>query len=131
MSNQEESPRTNSGAILVGLILTFVGLAMLVDRTGISGIHLSSKLWPLVLIAFGCARLLAPPEPRNGQPRSRWTGIWFVYLGLWFFINEFRVLGFWYTTSWPLLIVGAGIGMIWRALEGSDRRVSQPIEGEK
>jgi hypothetical protein len=120
---------SSSGPILVGLILTFIGLAMLADRMGLSGIHLTGKWWPFVLIAFGLARLLAPSAPRKGQRRSRWTGIWLVYLGLWFFVNEFRVLGFWYNTSWPLLIVGAGIGMIWRAIEGTDRGSCQRVEG--
>jgi hypothetical protein len=82
------------------------------------------------MIAFGVSRLLAP-RTRNGKRPSRWTGIWFIYLGLWFFVNEFRVLGLWYNTSWPLLIVGTGIGMIWRAIEGADREVRQRIEGER
>lgn len=131
MSNQEEqSPRTDSGPILVGLIITFIGLALLADRAGISAIHLTGKLWPFVMIAFGLARLLAPPASRDGKRPSRWTGIWFIYLGLWFFVNEFRVFGLWYNTSWPLLIVGTGIGMIWRAIEGSERRPGQHVEGK-
>ena len=130
MSNEEETPRTNSGPVLVGLILTFVGLAMLADRTGISGgLHLAGKFWPFVMIAFGVTRLIAPSEPRTGHPPSKRTGIWFIYLGLWFFINEFHVFGLWYTTSWPLLIVGTGLGMIWRAIEASDRRSGQRTEG--
>ncbi len=132
MSNHDEdSPRPNSGAILVGLMLTFIGLALLADRTGFSAIHLTGKLWPFVMIAFGVSRLLAPPVLRDGKRPSRWAGIWFVYLGLWFFVNEFRVFGLWYNTSWPLLIVGTGIGMIWRAIEGSDRRSGQHLEEER
>jgi LiaF transmembrane domain len=118
MTNEEETPRINSGPVLVGLILTFVGLAMLADRTGISGgLHLAGKFWPFVMIAFGVTRVIAPPEPRMGHPPSKWTGIWFIYLGLWFFINEFHVF------------VGTGLGMIWRAIEASDRRSGQRTEG--
>jgi len=129
MSNPDESPRPDRGPILVGLVIIFAGLTMLADRTGISAIHLTSKSWPFVLIAFGLARLLAPSP--DGRPRSRWTGVWFIYLGAWFFVNEFRVLGLGYNTSWPLLIVGAGIGMIWRAIERADRGVGQRIEGSR
>ena len=130
MSNQEESSQPNGGAVLVGLILTLIGLALLADRTGLSTIHLTGKLWPFVMIAFGLARLLAPPASRDGERPSRWTGIWFIYLGLWFFVNEFRMFGLWYNTSWPLLVVGTGIGMIWRAIERSDRRGRQHVEEE-
>jgi hypothetical protein len=128
MSNQDEPRRADSGAILVGLVMLFAGLAILGDRIGISGIHVSGRFWPLVLIAFGSARFLAPPRHRDGRAGSRWTGVWFIYLGLWFFVNEFHLLGFRYGTSWPLLIVGAGIGIIWRAIEGPDRQTCQRIE---
>ena len=128
MSNQEQTPRTDSGPILVGLILTFIGLALLADKTGLTTLRLTGKFWPFVLIAFGLSRLLAPAF-RSEHPPSRWGGVWFIYLGLWFFVNEFHVFGLWYTTSWPLLIVGAGIGMIWRAIEGSERGLTDRIKG--
>jgi hypothetical protein len=128
MIKKEEPHGTDGGPILIGLIIIFVGLAMLADRSGISAIHLSGKYWPAVLIAFGCARLLTPRVRPDGQRPSRWTGVWFIYLGLWFFVNEFHVFGFRYGSSWPLLIVGAGIGMIWRAIENPDRRECQRIE---
>ena len=109
-------------------MLAFTGLALLADRTGLSTIRLTGKLWPFVMIAFGLSRLLAATSGSE-HPSSRWPGVWFIYLGLWFLVNEFRVLGLWYTTSWPLLIVGAGIGMIWRAIEVSERGLSHRIKG--
>ena len=128
MANQDDERRPESGAILVGLVIMFVGLSMLLDRSGLSSIHVSGRFWPFVLIAFGCARLLATSARAEGPRPSTWSGVWFIYLGLWFFINEFHVMGFWYTSSWPLLIVGVGVGMIWRAIETPGRRVRQRIE---
>jgi hypothetical protein len=128
MTNHDDARRPQNGAILVGLVIMFAGLAMLIDRTGISSIHLSGRFWPFVLIAFGCARLVTSSADADGRRPSTWSGVWFIYLGLWFFINEFQVMGFWYTSSWPLLVVGVGIGMIWRAIENSGRRAAQRIE---
>ncbi len=128
MSNQDKPFRVDSGPILVGLVIMFAGLAMLADHMGISAIHLSGKFWPLVLIAFGGVRFLAPPTRRDGHAGSRWMGVWFIYLGLWFFVNEFHVLGLGYGSSWPLLIVGAGIGIVWRAIEDPDRQARQRVE---
>jgi cell wall-active antibiotic response 4TMS protein YvqF len=128
MTTHDDAHRPEAGAILVGLVIMFVGLSMLVDRTGIARIYLTGRFWPFVLIAFGCARLLASSPRAGRRRRSTWSGVWFIYLGLWFFINEFHVMGFWYTSSWPLLIVGAGIGMIWRAIEHPGRSVSDRIE---
>jgi hypothetical protein len=128
MTTDDRAQDGGAGAIIVGLVIIFIGITLLADRVGISGIHLTGRMWPFVLIAFGVSRLLATQERQNGQPRSRWTGVWFIYLGLWFFANEFRVMGLWYNTSWPLLLVGAGIGIVWRALERTDGRERQRIE---
>lgn len=128
MNNNEEAMGNHGGTVLVGLLVIAAGLAMLADRIGISGVHLSGRYWPLFLIAFGLVRLINAASHRNGRPRPRWTGAWFIYLGLWFFVNEFHVFGFDYGTSWPLLIVGAGIGIMWRAIENPGRRHGRQIE---
>ncbi len=128
MATTGETRRPETGAILVGLVIMFAGLSMLIDRIGTWNLHLAGRFWPFVLIAFGGARLLASSAGEDGRRPSTWSGVWFIYLGLWFFINEFHVMGFWYTSSWPLLIVGVGIGMIWRAIENPRRRVSEHIE---
>ena len=62
MSNPDESPRPESGPILVGLLFMFVGLAVLTDRVGLSGLHVSGRHWPMLLIIYGCVKLLMPPD---------------------------------------------------------------------
>ena len=116
MNDNEQPGGSNGGRVLVGVLIIAAGLVLLADQIGLSGIHLSGRVWPVFLIGFGLVRLIAPAD-RGGRPRSRRGGAWFIYLGLWFFVNELHLLGFDYHNSWPLLIVGAGIGMVWRALE--------------
>ena len=122
MDNIDEPQEAHRGRVIAGLIIIAAGVMLLADRIGISGIHLSGRYWPLLLMAFGFVRLFDPPTRRNGRRRSRWTGVWFIYLGLWGLVSEFHVLGLDYNSSWPLLIVGAGIGMVWRALEDTGNR---------
>jgi hypothetical protein len=38
-------------------------------------------------------------------------------VGVWGLISEARLFGFDYSTSWPLLIIAAGMIMVWRAFE--------------
>ena len=47
MSNPDDSSKPQSGPILVGLVFIFVGLALLTDRLGLSGIHVSGRYWPV------------------------------------------------------------------------------------
>jgi hypothetical protein len=122
MDNNNEA---HKGRVFAGLIIIAAGVMLLADRIGISGIHLSGRYWPLLLVAFGCVRLFDPPTRRNGARRSRWTGVWFIYLGFWGLVSEFHVFGLDYNSSWPLLIVGAGLGIVWRAFEDSGNRQCQ------
>jgi hypothetical protein len=122
MDNNDEPQEAHKGRVIAGLIIIAAGVMLLADRIGISGIHLSGRYWPLLLVAFGFVRLFDSPTRRNGRRRSRWTGVWFIYLGLWGLVSEFHLLGLDYNSSWPLLIVGAGIGIVWRAVEDTGNR---------
>lgn len=128
MSNPDESPRPQSGPILVGLLFMFVGLAVLTDRVGLSGIHVSGPYWPMLLIVYGCVRLLTPAVDPDRRRHSRWTAAWIIYLGLWFFVNEFHLFGLWYGTSWPLLVVWAGVRLLSSAIMNADRHPHRRIE---
>jgi hypothetical protein len=106
----------NPGRIVGGIVVVLVGLSMLAEQTGFHGLHLSGRYWPLILIAMGAVRL-AEVSGRDGRPGSRRAGVWLVFVGLWGLVNEFHALGLDYGTSWPILMVGAGVGMVWRAVE--------------
>jgi cell wall-active antibiotic response 4TMS protein YvqF len=40
-----------------------------------------------------------------------------VFVGCWALANEFALFGFDYGTSWPLVVIGAGVLVVWRALD--------------
>jgi hypothetical protein len=116
MTPDVQAPRVNNGRILAGIAVILAGLAMLADRTGFGGLHLSGRYWPLILIALGVLRLSDRPGT-EGARRSVGSGLWLVYIGLWGLVSEFHLFGFDYRNSWPLLVVGAGVRIVWRALE--------------
>lgn len=129
MSNPDDSSRTQSRAILVGLIFIFAGLVLLADRIGLAGIHWSGRYWPLLLIVYGSVRFLTAADDPVRRRHSRWTAAWLIYLGLWFLVNEFHIFGLWYDTSWPLLIVWAGVRIVSSAIEHASRPPASRVEG--
>lgn len=112
-----DASRRTDGRFLFGVVLIVIGLATLVEQLGI--VDLDSRHWPFVLLAIGVVRLIDPP--RSGQvARSLRPGMGFVLLGGWGLVSELGWFGLGYRTSWPLLVVAAGLMVVWRSFEGPD-----------
>lgn len=117
----EPTPRQSPGGrVFAGLIVILIGVVLLLDRTGLGGIHFSGHYWPVIVIALGVFRLLDPPH-HDGRPVSRRSGAWLIYVGSWGLVNELHLFGFDYATSWPLMVIGAGLCIVWRAIEPGQR----------
>ena len=66
MNTELRRPR-NPGRIVGGIAVVLVGLSMLADQIGYDdGLHLSTRYWPLILIAIGVVRLAEVSGP-DGQ----------------------------------------------------------------
>jgi cell wall-active antibiotic response 4TMS protein YvqF len=98
-----------------GLVLILVGTMMTLNR---GYLVVSGSFWPFLLLLLAAVKLVDPPVSPRGM-RSRRGGAWLLFIGLWGLVNEFHLLGFSYDTSWPLVIVGVGLMLIWGALERS------------
>ena len=73
--------------------------------------------WPFVLIVMGAARMVNGPDVSPRERGKRRSGVWLIVVGLWGLVNEWRVFGLSYGTSWPLLVMASGAMMVWRSLE--------------
>lgn len=118
MTPTEKTPDdwSRGGQVFIGLAIMVLGLGFLLDRLELWHLRLSPRLWPLLPLAFGLARLLAGPGVTK-RGRTIRSGVWLSGVGLWGLVSEFHVFGLDYDTSWPLLIVAAGLNMVWRSFE--------------
>jgi hypothetical protein len=92
-----------------GILIIVVGLIMLGHQ-----LHLGfnfGRYWPVILIVIGFSRFLTIDDDGHRQ-----NGGWLLLVGGLLLLNNLRILGL--GDSWPLFIVGAGIGMMF----GRDRR---------
>ncbi|CAN5810898.1 hypothetical protein BH18ACI5_BH18ACI5_17790 [soil metagenome] len=104
--------------VIIGLAIMLLGVSFLFERMDMWHVHLSRHLWPLFPLFFGIARLLEGPR-RTRRDRHVRSGMWMINIGIWGLMTEFHVFGLDYDTSWPLLIIAAGINMVWKSFEGS------------
>ena len=116
MMSETETQSADRGHVVVGAAIVLLGLAFLADQSGAWHLTLSSRMWPFILLFMGLARM-AWPRQRDGRPSSRRGGVWLLSIGIWGLISEYRLFGLHYGSSWPLLVVAAGINMVWRAFD--------------
>jgi hypothetical protein len=111
--------------ILHGAVLILIGLAFLADTADWMHVTLSVRFWPFIPLFFGVARLLVPGYSK-GRRRSRRSAVWLLSIAAYGFISEYGLFGLDYSTSWPLLIIVAGLNMVLKSLEAPCVR---PVRG--
>ncbi|MFN7917718.1 MAG: DUF5668 domain-containing protein [Vicinamibacterales bacterium] len=100
--DQGDDPRP-VGAMVVGALLVAVGGALLAERTNLLPDNWRLSIWPVLLIAFGVARLAFPS--RRGR-----RGLFYVLAGSWWLAGLQGWLSF--ERTWPLLIVFYGASVV-------------------
>ena len=96
-----------------GVILIVIGVILLGQRLD-WGINWNmGRLWPLIVVALGVLQLVA---------RRFAAAVWMLLSGGLFFLHMNHILRL--DRSWPLFIVVAGLGMLFRR---PGRRRVQPV----
>ena len=103
----------NAGQIAVGLIVVAMGVMLLVDRHFGADTRLIRSWWPFVLISWGPYGWRPPGRSCGVRPRR--SGAWLIIIGLWGLVSESHLFGLTYATTWPLLVIGAGVMIVWRS----------------
>jgi hypothetical protein len=103
-----------SGIILIGLGGLFLLSELEVMRFG----HVVRRYWPMIIVLVGLPKLFSR--------ETVWSGLWLIAVGVWLQISHLGLFGLSYGTSWPLLLIALGGGMILRSMFDGPRRT----EGE-
>ena len=119
ISQEPRTPNAFSPRLVLGIAIIVVGLALTLDNLGLVEAHILFKLWPLILVALGAAKL------RQQGTNCTWGWV-LVGLGTYFLLINFGHVHL-SDTLGPLLVVALGIFIVVKALKQS-RGVPPEVE---
>ncbi len=102
--------RIYSGRFFFGIVLLVLGSLYLLDNLGFIYVGHISRYWPALIILFGLAKLMDYYGTSH-----RHTGIGMIFFGSWLLISMNGLFGFDFQNSWPILIIGWGLSILWKA----------------
>ncbi|HVM74593.1 MAG TPA: DUF5668 domain-containing protein [Candidatus Saccharimonadales bacterium] len=103
--------------ILPGLILVCVGTVILLDHMGYISAAQIWRLWPVVLIVAGCVQFF--------HVYNRPVGAVMIVLGALFLSSNYGFLRLNWNDMWPLILIAAGVALIWSRIEMPRMAASQ------
>ena len=97
--------------IVPALIVIGIGVLFLLNNLNIFFIHDVWRYWPVILIAAGLAKMVDSPVSSG-----RITGGILVGVGVLFLADNLGFLNLSWENFWPLVLIGAGLVMLWSRL---------------
>ena len=108
--NESGFKTRNASRLFAGLVILALGTLALLSNFGMVRIFNVWRLWPLILVAVGLAKLL---QPRGAH--GRFPGGVFLAIGLWLLLQNLGVWPYSLGDLWPLLVVALGAFLVWGA----------------
>jgi predicted membrane protein len=113
--------RSGNHGIFFGAIVVALGCLLLLDNLGIVRFRDVWQYWPVLLIAFGAARVLDSRTPSGWV----WGGV-ITLAGAFLLLDTLDIIAFNFAVIWPVLIIAFGVSVLFGALERGRFRPAVP-----
>ena len=97
--------------LFMGLVVVTLGVLALLDNLDIVEVDHPMRLWPLIFVAIGLARMLRP----SGAP-GRFGGFLFFFVGTWILLRNLDVVPISLFQFWPVILLLIGGRLVWGAM---------------
>lgn len=105
--------RRFSWSFTFGALIVAAGVVLLLDQQGLINADLVFNFfWPAVFILGGSVMLM----DCRGRGGRGVTGFVFVTIGVILLLDSLGIAHIRFDTFWPLIVIGVGLLMIWRAI---------------
>jgi hypothetical protein len=115
MEHNKRNPHNQLG---IGIFLLIVGVALLLENFNVLSVGPVWQFWPVIIIVIGLVRVLDARIVGEYQ-----KAFWELFIGCWLLISELHIFGLHYKNSWPILLIGVGIGMLWKSFYPDHMRI--------
>jgi predicted membrane protein len=114
--DNREMMQRDKGPVIGAAVFIVVGSVLLLEKLGYLPWGFAIHFWPMIFVVIGVVKLVYA----GGRP----TGLVLIGLGVILQLNEMGIthLNFW--DLWPVLIIIAGVAMLWQALYKESEGVS-------
>ncbi|MEW6511288.1 MAG: DUF5668 domain-containing protein [Bacteroidota bacterium] len=97
--------------VVIGTLLILAGVALLLENQGLIEVGSIWRYWPLIIVAFGVAKLA-----RARSREEQGSGLWITIIGLWFLVSILHLWDLGFGDTWPALFIAFGVSMLWKSL---------------
>ena len=111
--NGDNQTKSDRGPLIGGVVLIVIGSFLLLEKLGWLPHGFVFHFWPSILIVIGIVKIVYA----GGRP----TGAVLLLLGVLLQLNAIGVTHLHFWELWPVLIIVAGIAMLWQAMGGEVR----------
>ena len=119
MGLESKERHKRATAAVFGVILIGLGVIFLLQNFGVVDAGRPDQWWPLIVIGFGVASLIAPKDAGDAS-----AGVVALAVGAFFLLRNFDVIDWRFRDIWPAFLVLAGVSLIARSL--AERRSVPP-----
>lgn len=115
-TDSQPQPNRDRGPVIGGVVFIVVGLFLLMEKLGWIPGGFVLHFWPMLFVLIGIVKIVYA----GGRP----TGVVLIGLGVFLQLQQLGIvhLNFW--DLWPVLIIIAGLGMLWQAMAKEDPAIS-------
>lgn len=111
--NGDTKAKPDRGPLIGGVVFIVIGTFLLLEKLGYVPHGFVLHFWPSILIVVGLVKIAYAA----GRP----TGAVLIALGVVLQLNEMGITHLHFWELWPVLIIVAGVAMLWQAMGGEVR----------
>ena len=109
------------GGIVMGAILTLIGLAFLLNNMGYISISYLWRFWPMLLVLAGVVNFLSQ--------RRAW-GVLLMLAGVVLQLNQLGITHFGWAAFWPMMLIALGLFVMWGSFGSKKPAISRSATGD-